>query len=81
MRLIHLRSYIGLNLPLDLKDLNLAGKECGDVMQPLGDINDLKQLLTLLRCHVRRVGRHVCKEARVADVLRRNGGLWWDWCT
>ena len=72
LRLIHLRAHIRLDLPLDFKDLNLAGKECGDVLESIDHINNLKQLLSLLGCHIWRVRRHVSQEAWVTNVLRSN---------
>ena len=80
LRLIHLRAHIRLNLPLDFKDLNLAGKECGDVLESINHINNLKQLLSLLGCHIWRVRRHVSQEAWVTNVLRSDRRFRRNWC-
>ena len=73
--LVHLGLDLGLDLALQLEDLDLAAEEARDELQPLGDVDRLEQLLALLGGHVRAVGDHVGEQARLGDVARRDGGL------
>ena len=62
-------------LPLELEDLDLAGEEPGDELEPLLDVDRLEELLALLGRHVGAVGHHVGEEAGLGDVARGDGGL------
>ena len=73
--LVHLGLDLALDLPLELEDLDLAGEERGDELQPLLDVDRLEQLLALLGRHVGAVGHHVGEEAGLGDVAGGDGGL------
>ena len=80
LRLVHLGLDFGLDLALQLEDLDLMRQEGRDELQPLVDIDCLEQLLALLRTHVRAVGDHVGEQPGLGDVARGDGRLWWNGC-
>src|SRR6476620_4904527 len=71
--LVHLGLDLGLDPALELEDLDLMGKEVGDELEALGDVDRLEHLLALLRGHVRAVRDHVGEQARLADVAGGDG--------
>ena len=77
--LVHLRLDFGLDLALQLEDLDLAVEERRDELQALDDVDRLEELLALLGAHVGAVGDHVGQQPGLGDVpgghrgLRRNG--------
>ena len=73
--LVHLGLDLGLDLALQLEDLDLAAEEAGDELQALDDVDRLEQLLALLGGHVGAVGDHVGEQARLGDVARGDGRL------
>ena len=73
--LVHLGLDLGLDLALQLEDLDLASEEAGDELQALDDVDRLEQLLALLGGHVRAVGDHVGEQARLGDVAGGDGRL------
>ena len=73
--LVHLGLDLALDLALQLEDLDLAGEEPGDELQPLRDVDRLEQLLALLGRHVGAVGHHVGQQAGLGDVAGGDGGL------
>ena len=73
--LVHLGLDLALDLPLELQDLDLAGEERRDELEPLDDVDRLEELLALLGRHVRAVGDHVGEQAGLADVAGRDRGL------
>ena len=77
LTLIHLRAHVRLDLSLDLKDLNLSRQERCNVLESGNDVDRFEQLLPLLSSHVGGVRRHVGEQPWIADVLRRDGSLWW----
>ena len=73
--LVHLGLDLGLDLALELEDLDLAGEEARDELQALDDVDRLEQLLALLGRHVRAVRDHVGEQARLGDVAGGDGRL------
>ena len=73
--LVHLGLDLALDLPLELEDLDLAGEERADELEPLLDVDRLEQLLALLGRHVGAVRHHVGEEAGLGDVARGDGRL------
>ena len=68
--LVHLGLDFGLDLALQLEDLDLLGEEVRDELQPLGDVDRLEQLLALLGGHVGAVRHHVGEQPWLGDVAR-----------
>ena len=68
--LVHLGLDLGLDAALQLEHLDLLGKEGRCQPQPIGDVDRLEQLLSLLGRHLRAVGGHVGQQAAVDDVAR-----------
>jgi len=78
--LVHLGLDLGLDLALQLEDLDLAREEVADQLQALDDVDRLEQLLALLRGHVRAVGDHVRQQPRLGDVSGCNRCFGRDGC-
>ena len=73
--LVHLGLDFGLDLALQLEDLDLPREEIADELEALDDVDRLEQLLALLRAHVGAVGDHVGEQPGLRDVPGRDGRL------
>ena len=73
--LVHLGLDLGLDLALQLEDLDLPAQEIRDELEPLEDVARLEQLHALLGRKVRAVRDHVGQQSGLADVAGRDRGL------
>ncbi len=74
--LVELRLHLGLDLRLQLADVDLAGEDARERAQPLGNVGLLEQLLALGQRQPAQIGGdEIGKQARIVDVGQRDRQL------
>ena len=68
LELVHLALGLGRDLGLDVEELELAGQELVDLLQPLGRVGDLEDRLGLLDLELEVRGGQVGQAAGLVDV-------------